>query len=416
MNIQKDIEIGKRNSLFTNLKSRQVCLLLIYTKRRNKISIKLMQKANPSIVTIAATLLLAIISEISIFSYISIIATTDNAAKKSVTQETLSNQIASAMQDNTKKLKMVLLTDALFSDAGWGAFGYNAAQTLNYRYGHEIDFKDNVPIPDIEAILREYADKGYDLIIAQGFEWGEPAVKVGKDYPNTKFVVFTGLANLTNVASIFPMQQEGTYLLGALAAMMTKTGIIGFVGGEKYPNLINIYEGYKQGAQDVKSNIKVLATYLDDWDNPDKGKKAAISQVNNGADFLLHVADTSGHGVIQAAKENRVYAFGAVSDQNKLAPNTVLTSFVLDVEKAFDQAVRMVQYGNFSGQIFKPGLETNKGAPGDGIVYIAPFHNLEDEVPRDVKAKFEQLKQDVINHNIVVAERYHQNSSSNPTY
>src|SRR5215213_8399683 len=175
-----------------------------------------------------------------------------------------------------KHLKIALLTDALFSDAGWGAFAYNAAQAIKTKYGHGFEFKDNVAIPDIEATLRDYADKGYDLIIAQGFEWGEPAVKVGKDYPNTKFVVFTGLANSTNVASIFPMQQEGSYLLGALAAMMSKTGVIGFVGGERYPNLINIFEGYKQGARDINPNIQVLETYLDDWDNPTKGKEAAL--------------------------------------------------------------------------------------------------------------------------------------------
>ena len=87
------------------------------------------------------------------------------------------------------------------------------------------------------------------MIIAHGFEWGKPAVNVSKNYPDTKFIIFTGLVNATNVASIFPMQHEGTYLLGALAAMMSKTGVIGFVGGEKYPNLINILEGYKQGAE-----------------------------------------------------------------------------------------------------------------------------------------------------------------------
>jgi basic membrane protein A and related proteins len=307
----------------------------------------------------------------------------------------------------TRTLKIALLTDALFSDAGWGAFGYNAAQELNSKYGHTIDFKDNVPIPDIETTLKDYANKGYDLIIAQGFEWGNPAVRVGKDYPNTKFVVFTGLASSKNVASIFPMQQEGAYLLGALAAMMSKTEVIGFVGGERYPNLLNIFEGYKQGARVINPKIQVLETYLDDWDNSTKGKEAALSQINDGgADLLLHVADTSGHGVIQAAKEKGVYAFGAISDQNKLAPTTVLTSFVLDVEKAYDRAVKMVQTGNFSGQIFKPGLEAGKGASGDGIIYLAPFHSLEDEVPEDVKVKLEELKQEIIKGTTIVPERY----------
>jgi basic membrane protein A len=308
--------------------------------------------------------------------------------------------------DSAKELTIALVTDALFSDAGWGAFGYNAAQVLNSKYGHEVDFKDDVPIPEIETTLRDYAAEGYDMIIAQGFEWGDPAVKVGKDYPNTKFVVFTGLANSTNVASIFPKQQEGAYLLGALAAMVSKTGVIGFIGGERYPNLINVYEGYKQGAKAIDNNIEVLDTYLNDWDSPENGNEAAMSQINKGADLLLHAADTSGHGVNQAAKEKRVYAFGAVSDQNILAPNTVLSSFVLDVVKAFDQAAKMVQEGNFTGQIFKPGLEAGKNASGDGIVYMAPFHSLGNKVPNDIKAKFDQLEQDVLKGKIVVPEKY----------
>jgi basic membrane protein A len=89
-----------------------------------------------------------------------------------------------------------------------------------------------------------------------------------------------------------------------------------------------------------------------------------------------------------------------------LAPNTVLASFILDVEKAFNQAVNMVQTGNFSGQIFKPGLEARKGSSGDGIIYLAPFHSLEDKVPDDVKVRLEQLKQGIINGTIIVRERY----------
>ncbi len=311
-----------------------------------------------------------------------------------------------------KKLKIAFLTDGLFSDAGWGAFGYNAAQALHGKYSYTVDLKENVPIPKIEETLRDYAKAGYDVIISHGFEWGEPAVKVGKEYPGTKFVIFTGLVNSSNVASIYPMQQEATYVLGSLAAMMSKTGIIGFVGGEKYPNLLNIFEGYRQGAQDINPGIKVLATYLDDWDNPVKGKRAAISQIDKGADFLLHVADTSGHGVIEAAKERGIYAFGAISDQNKLAPETVLTSFVLDAEKAFDQVIRLVQTGNFSGQIFKPGLELEKGASGNGIVHIAPFHNLDHNVPENVKFRLEQLKGDIVNGKIKVPERYPNNNDN----
>lgn len=323
-------------------------------------------------------------------------------------------QITTILKNQTtleteKKLKIAFLTDGLFSDAGWGAFGYNAAQAIQGKYSYIVDLKENVPISKIEETLRDYAKTGYDLNISHGFEWGKPAVMVGKDYPEVKLVIFTGLVNSSNVASIYPMQQEGTYVLGALAATMSKTGIIGFVCGERYPNLINIYEGYRQGAQDVKPTIKILVTYLDDWDNSTKGKKAAVSQIGRGADILLHVADTSGHGVIEAAQERGIYAFGEISDQNKIAPDTVLTSFVLDADKAFDQVIKLVKTGHFSGQIFKPGLESEKGASGDGIVYIAPFYNLEYEVPENLKLWLEQLKEDIINGKIQVPERYPKN-------
>ena len=319
-----------------------------------------------------------------------------------ITPKLLSNLSNSNIQDT----KILFITDGLFSDAGWGAFGYNAARSLEGKYGYHIDFKENIDIPEISSTLTQSAKDGYGLIIAHGYEWGKPAVKVSKNYPNTKFLIFTGLVNATNVASIFPLQNEGTYLLGALAAMISKTGVIGFIGGERYPNLINIFEGYKQGSKDINPHIKVLSTYLDEWDSPDKGKEAALSQIDSGVDVLLQVADTSGSGVIEAAKEKKIYAFGSVSDQNKLAPNTVLTSFVLDEDKAFDKAIKMIQNSNFTGQIFKPGLELYKGAPGDGIVYLAPFYGLENKVPTEVKAKLDQLKEDIISKKISIPERY----------
>jgi basic membrane protein A len=309
-------------------------------------------------------------------------------------------------QTNGTPLRIALVTDALFSDGGWGAAAYNAAKQLETNYGYEIAYAENIAIPEIESTLRQYSQDGYNLIIAHGFQWGDPAVRVGAEFPNTKYVVFTGLVNSTNVASIFPMQQEGSFLLGALAAMMSKTGTIGYVGGDRYPNIINIFEGFKQGARYINPNIKLIGTYLGEFDNPTAGKEAGLAQINSGADVLFHVADTSGHGVIEAAKERGLLAFGAVSDQNALAPDTVLTSFVLDIDKAFNQTVQLIAENRFEGKIYKPGIEASKGAPGEGIVYLAPFHNLESKVPEDVKQRLNQTTQDIINGTIVVPERF----------
>jgi hypothetical protein len=148
-------------------------------------------------------------------------------------------KVPSESTGNHRKPKIALVTDALFSDGGWGTTAYTAAKQLEEKYGYQILCIDNIAISDIESTLRSRANEGYDLVIAHGFQWGDPAVKVGKDYPKTKFVVFTGLVSSENVASIFPMQQEGTFLLGALAAMMTKTNIIGYIGGDQLDPFIS---------------------------------------------------------------------------------------------------------------------------------------------------------------------------------
>ncbi|UVS69886.1 BMP family lipoprotein [Nitrososphaera viennensis] len=309
-------------------------------------------------------------------------------------------------QQRKSSLKVAVVTDALFSDRGWGESSLNAAKQIERKYGFEVATQDNVEIPDIESVLEKYADAGYDLIIAHGVQWGEPALSVGRQHPDVKIVVFAGLVKSENVASIFPMQQEGSFLLGAIAGMMTKTNVIGYVGGEEYPSVINILEGYKQGAKTVNPDVRIIWTYLNDWDNPAKGKEAATSIIRQKADVIFHVADTSGHGVIQAAKENGgVYALGAVQDQNSLAPDTVLSSFILDVDKAYDQAVDSVVKGDFKGEIYKSGIETGKGAPGDGIVYLAPFHGLKDKVPENVNARLQELLADVLEKRLVVPER-----------
>src|SRR5919199_4478814 len=211
-------------------------------------------------------------------------------------------------------LTISIITDANFSDKGWGESSLNAVRYIEQKYNFSIATEDNVAIPDIEMTLRKYAESGYDLIIAHGFQWGEPALQVSQSYSKTKIVVFTGLVESKNVASIFPQQQEGSFLLGALAGMLTNTSVIGFVGGEEYPNVVNIFEGYKQGAKWANDNITVIGTYLNDWDNPARGKEAATSIIRQGADFMFHVADSSGQGVIQAANESRLYALGAVQD------------------------------------------------------------------------------------------------------
>ena len=301
--------------------------------------------------------------------------------------------------------KVALVTDALFSDQGWGTNAYIAATNLSEKYGFELGTAESVAIPDIESTLRDFAEQGYDLIIAHGFQWTDPALVVSPDYPDTKIFVFTGYASGPGVASISPLQQEGTFPLGALAGMMTETNVVGFVGGQPYPNLINIFEGFKAGAMYTNPDVEVLVSWTNDWDDPAKGNAAAEAQIARGADILFHTADTAGQGMIRAAQDHGIYAFGAVLDQNVTldwASDTILTSFVLDIEKSFEMAYTVTNEGNFVGEMIEPGIETGPGGPGDGIVYLAPFHELEGAVPQDVKNRLDAIVSDIQNGYLVI--------------
>lgn len=292
-----------------------------------------------------------------------------------------------------------LLTDAFFSDGGWGTQGLEGVSTLN------ASAVDGVQIPDILKVLKLYSDQHPKLIIAQGFQWGLPALTVASSHPDTKFVVMTGLVNSTNVQSIYPAQQQGSFVLGALAAMISKTHVVGFVGGQEYPNIINIEEGFKQGAHYIDPNTRIVTQYTFDFNNTTKGKNAALSEINQGADIILHTADTTGQGVIREAQMKGIYALGVVADQNNIAPNTVLSSFVLDMKKAYTQAYERVVDGKFVGNIIRPGLEMGPNDTGTGIIYIAPFHSLDSKVSPAIKYKLIQIEQDIISHKIIVPER-----------
>jgi basic membrane protein A len=297
---------------------------------------------------------------------------------------------------NIPSANVYLLTDAHFNDQGWGTQGLSSVSSLN------ASSVDRIPISDVVTSLIEHADKNPKMIIAQGFQWGDPILKIAPSYPNIKFVVMTGLVEAPNVVSIYPEQQQGAFLLGAVAAMMSKNHVIGFVGGEDYPNIVNIADGYEQGAHYIDPDTRVISEWTFDFNNITKGKQVAMDEISYGADVVLHTADTSGQGVIEAAKEIGIYALGAVADQSHLAPNIVLTSFVIDMKKAYTKAYDDMIHGRFVGNILRPGVEAGPNGTGDGIIYLAPFNS---KVPEVVKSKISELTSDIMSGRIVVPER-----------
>ena len=250
-----------------------------------------------------------------------------------------------------------LITPGSIADAAWNAGAYQGLQWIADSMGlHTSHVEARTPGAQEEA-LRTYAAQGYHLVFGHGFEFQDPAERVARDYPETVFIVTSGIRVAGNVAPLIFLLHEGTYLAGMAAGGLTQTGVIGFVGGIELPPIVMGYQGWVNGAAAVRNNIDTRISYLNNFDDATAGHEAALALIRMGADMLHHNADAAGLGVFEAAKESPgVFIFGANADQAALAPERVIGSAVIDLPRAFLLVARDVAAGTFVPQVQSFGL------------------------------------------------------------
>ncbi len=311
-------------------------------------------------------------------------------SKKTETQtETPNTSVSSETSDTSKTsetsktFKVALCLSGAANDMGWCQSAYEGLKLLESDYGCETAYTENLTPDDIEAAFADYAANGYDVVIGHGYEFGDPAVEVAEQYPDTKFIVTEGEVSADNVASYVTKCEEGGYIMGMLAAGMSKSNKIGFVGPIQGASLVKIMNGFEDGAKSVKPDIEVQTAWTGSFTDTALGKEAAQAMIDNGADVIGHCANESGTGAINAAKEAKVYATGDSYDQNGLAPETVLSSSVYHIPNVIETAFQTVADGSFAGGIYDLGMK-------EGAVSIASYHELEAEVPDEVKAEIEK--------------------------
>lgn len=227
---------------------------------------------------------------------------------------------------------------------------------------------------DREVGLRKLAARGYDVVIGVGFLFTDAIRSVATDYPDVDFVLVDGrLDGLPNVASLVFREHEGSFLVGALAAMKSDTGTIGFVGGMDVPLIHKFEAGYKAGAAHVRPDVEVLVGYAgvrpEAFADPVRGKEITLSQIGQGADVVFHAAGVTGLGVIEGAREKGKLAIGVDSNQNGVAPGTVLTSMIKRVDNAIYREIADSRRGEFRGGIVELGLAE------DGVGFSIDEHN-----------------------------------------
>lgn len=329
-----------------------------------------------------------------------ILAACTPAATPEVTEEP---EPTEAPPPTEEPFQIALIVAGELADGSWNQFQYESMQEIEGMSGFEVAYSENVDIPDFERVATDYCRQGYDLIIAHTFDYQEPALKAAENCPETRIAVQGGWEFSERVAGLTVWPCEGGYLAGVLGGLMTQTNKLGLIGGFEYaPTQLCFHEAFKMGAESVNPDVEIAETWTGTWYDVALGYEAASAQIDDGVDFMAISLSGPGFGAIDAAKDHnaageepKVYVVGAFVDMHERAPDTVITSTVWKSTEPTLALLDIIREGNFEGKNYEFFL-------ADGATDLAPYHELADEIPQEVKDKVDEVRQDIIDGSIEV--------------
>ncbi|MCU1278045.1 MAG: basic rane lipoprotein [bacterium] len=286
--------------------------------------------------------------------------------------------------------------DKSFNDSAWRGLD-RAVREL----GIEAEYIEPGEGSDRESGIRLLAAEGFDLIIGVGFIFSDDLYNIAREYPKVhfacvdyaKFDAHGFVVPPANMVALKFREEEGSFLVGALAALVSKSHAVGFVGGMDIPLIHKFEAGYRAGARYVCPDCRVLDGYAgvtgDAFKNPAKGKELALAQYGAGADVVFHAAGTTGLGVFEAARETGRWAIGVDADQWSEAPGRVLTSMTKVVDVSVFETARRVRDGRWQGGLLQFGLKEG------GVDYVYDEHNR-GFIGEAVHARVEALRRQII--------------------
>lgn len=305
------------------------------------------------------------------------------------------------VQAQAQKLKIGLVYDVGGKgDLSFNDLAYAGLQRAQKEFGAKIQTRDLEPAAggeNREELLRLLAGEKYDLIFGIGFLFTDSITRVAKESKNTKFAIVDGfIPDQPNVVSLTFKEQEGSFLVGAAAAMKSKTGTIGFVGGMKIPLIEKFEVGYIAGAKYAKPSIKVVSDYAgttgEAFRDPVKGKELALAQYDRGADIIYHASGGTGIGVFEAAVVKKRLAIGVDADQSLTVKKDqvpqILTSMTKRVDVAIYETIKAFVNGKYKAGVQQFGLKEN------GVGYAVNKFNQALISP--LQPKLDALRKDII--------------------
>ena len=298
-----------------------------------------------------------------------------------------------------KRVAVVLSVGGL-GDRSFNDLAYEGLVAACDEVGVVGVYGEPAAMSEDERYLEFYAEQGFDLVFAIGFLMKSAVERVADRHPSTRFAIIDDVVDRPNVASLVFREHEGSYLVGALAARKSRSGIAGIVKGLDVPLLAKFEHGYRQGFLAERKHLglgegRVLSMVAGSFADPVKGKEVTMVLIDQGADVVYQAAGQTGNGVIAAAHERGVYAIGVDANQNHERPGTVLTSMIKKVDVAVLETCRALAEGRFEAGVHSLGIKE------DGVGWALDEHNerLVDE--RD-RARLAELAKRIASGELVV--------------
>lgn len=287
-------------------------------------------------------------------------------------------------------------------DKSFNEAAYNGAEKFKAETGiGYLEFEITNESQRDQA-LRRMAQRA-DVVVAVGFAFSTPLEKIAAEFPDKKFVIIDSAVDLPNVQSVQFKEHEGSFLVGMAAALKSRTGKVGFVGGMDIPLIRNFAFGYEQGVKNVNPDAQVIVNFTGTtpaaWTDVSRAKELAISQMDQGADVVYAAAGQAGLGALEAAADAKKFSIGVDSNQNYLHPGSVLTSMMKRVDVAVYSAFATAKDGTW-----KPG-ENNLGLKEQGVDYAVDENN-KDILTADMRARIDAAKKAIVGGELQVKDYY----------
>jgi len=297
-----------------------------------------------------------------------------------------------------KRFKVAMVLFGKITDQGWNSMMYESVVNLKDKQNLQIEYSENVSPADAERVIRGYASRGFNLIIAHAFAYGKVTMGVAKDFPQVKFArcCYGGPKDIAENVNVYDVDShEVSFLAGMLAGLYTKNNKVGVTAAVKIPDFNENINAFKQGVKAANPSAQFIVTWIGSFEAPVKAKEATLAMIDNGVDVVFSLGNGTGLGTIQACKERNIPVVGIHRDKNKIAPGVVITSVVWRMEPIIERFIKDARKGTYGKLLFRVGLK-------EGGAELAPFHAYENKISADIKDKLAKAKQDILSGKIKV--------------